>query len=317
MTLSVPTIDISRLPGDREAIDAIARACEEWGFFQVVGHGIDPAMQDHFIAETKRFFHQSTEVKRQTLRDETNPMGFYDQELTKNTRDWKEVFDYGIDRRDPGANLPSRWPVGLAGFADVMNAWYDACEEVSFTLLVALADAMGVNAAVLTSCFAPVNTSFVRLNYYPVCHDPAPGDSPSVIAAGSLGVNRHTDAGALTVLVQDNVPALQVNRDERWYTITPEPGGLIINAGDMLQVWSNDRFRAAEHRVIASSNRERFSAPYFFNPSFDTNCVPLGADDEDALYHPINWGHFRTQRAHGDYGDFGEEIQISQFRKSA
>lgn len=315
MSLTVPVIDISRLPEDPVTIQAIARACEEWGFFQITGHGIEPSQKQALLDAMRQVFRLPVESRRAVLRSEANPMGFYDEELTKNTRDWKQIFDYGIDYRDPAVTHASRWPADLPGFRDNMLDWFERCETISFALLTAIERALDVQVGAMTRAFDPVHTSFVRLNYYPVCDDPAPADSASDIERGMLGVNRHTDAGALTVLVQDDVPALQVNRDDRWYTIFPEDDGLIINVGDMLQVWSNDRFRAPEHRVIASADRERLSAPFFFNPAYATDCVPLGVTGDAAHYERVNWGHFRNERAHGDYGDYGEEIQISQFRR--
>ena len=310
MSLNVPTIDISGLPDDPVARDEIARACEAWGFFQIVGHGIDETATSAFLDATRTFFHLPLDERLAVRRDAENPMGFYDEELTKNTRDWKQVYDFGIDLGDAGVAHPSRWP-DVDGFRDIMTGWYRRCEAISMTLLDAIEQSLDVAPGSIADSFRTRHTSFLRLNYYPVCDDPAPADSGTEITHGSLGVNRHTDAGALTVLVQDDVPALQVNKDNQWHTIVPEPGGMIINIGDMMQVWSNDRFQAPEHRVIANASRERFSAPFFLNPDYRTDCVPLTTP---ARYRPVNWGHFRDERASGDYADYGEEIQISQFR---
>lgn len=84
----------------------------------------------------------------------------------------------------------------------------------------------------------------------------------------------------------------------------------------MLQVWSNKRFKAAEHRVIASKSIERYSAAFFFNPSYDTIVRPLEfglASIEQGVYNEIEWGYFRRQRFLGDYADFGKEIQIEDY----
>ncbi len=82
----------------------------------------------------------------------------------------------------------------------------------------------------------------------------------------------------------------------------------------MVQVWSNDRFKAPEHRVLASGEKARYSAPYFYNPSYATVCTPLVAQQEDCRYKPISWREFRSGRAAGDYADIGEETQISWYR---
>ena len=94
------------------------------------------------------------------------------------------------------------------------------------------------------------------------------------------------------------------------------PGALIINIGDVIQVWSNDRYRAPLHRVLANTTQSRYSAPFFLNPGYDTVYAPLAGalDGARPRYRPINWGEFRAGRAAGDYADLGEEIQISDFR---
>ena len=93
-------------------------------------------------------------------------------------------------------------------------------------------------------------------------------------------------------------------------------GSIIINIGDVVQVWSNDRYRAPLHRVLASDTHTRFSAPFFLNPAFATDYAPLPATLVDVAprYRSINWGDFRNGRAAGDYADVGEEIQIAHYR---
>ena len=95
-----------------------------------------------------------------------------------------------------------------------------------------------------------------------------------------------------------------------------EAGALTINIGDIVQVWSNDRYRAPLHRVLANSSHPRYSAPFFLNPNYQAMYAPLPSalEGRAPLYHPINWGEFRAGRAAGDYADVGDEIQISDFR---
>ena len=313
--LNIPTIDISGLPDNTTTIRQIGEACADWGFFQVTHHGIEPQLRQRFLATCNAFFRSPTAIKHGVMRTATNPMGFYDQELTKNVRDWKEIFDYGADWRDAQQTHPSQWPQHWPEFQATLQAWFVACETLSLRLMSAIAQALDLPPAALLDGFNQGHTSFARLNYYPLCDQPLSRDPVSGAEQGHLGISRHTDSGALTVLVQDDVAALQVNRDGCWHTIQPAADGLIINIGDMLQVWSNDRLRAPEHRVLASSTRERCSAPFFLNPANNTLVQPLATSAQNpARYQPINWGDFRRRRAAGDYTDEGEEIQISQFR---
>ena len=132
-----------------------------------------------------------------------------------------------------------------------------------------------------------------------------------------MGVHHHTDAGALTLLLQDSVGGLEIYSEDEWIPVDPVAGALVINIGDIVQVWSNDQYMAPLHRVVASSGKDRFSIPYFFNPLYEANYAPLPEavlPGESAHYEEINWGHFRNERQHGDYGNYGDEIQISDFR---
>ena len=107
-----------------------------------------------------------------------------------------------------------------------------------------------------------------------------------------------------------------MQRGEELVLVEPVPDALTVNLGDMLQVWSNDRYRSPIHRVIASADHTRFSAPFFWNPSYDTICEPLPALSlgDRARYRPVSWARFRDQRSAGDYADYGAEIQIADFR---
>ena len=157
---------------------------------------------------------------------------------------------------------------------------------------------------------------YLRLNHYPLCENPAPADAPTGPPVGHLGISHHSDAGAVTVLLQDGHSGLQVERNGTWHNVDADRGSIIINIGDVVQVWSNDRYQAPLHRVLASDCHVRYSAPFFLNPSFQTDYAPLQTAhrNDSPRYRPINWGDFRNGRAAGDYADVGEEIQIAHYR---
>ncbi|HEX5788785.1 MAG TPA: 2OG-Fe(II) oxygenase family protein [Woeseiaceae bacterium] len=312
MIESVPVIDIARLD-EADTLGAIDRACREWGFFQVVNHGIPGPLCLALVDAMHAFFAAPAPVRARIRRTRENPWGYYDSELTKNVRDWKEVFDYGPG---DGGQLEPRWPDGLPGFRTAVERYSDACESLAFRLLGALAANLGADAAELARAFAPAHTSFLRLNHYPVCPVPAAPAGLTTTTAGHVGVNYHTDAGVLTLLLQDGQPGLEVYRDGCWYPIDPLAGALVVNIGDIVQVWSNDMYRAAMHRALVNPVHARYSAPYFFNPDYRSNYAPLPSmtgPGRSPRYRPINWGEFRRRRADGDYADFGAEIQLSDF----
>ncbi|MEM1435404.1 MAG: 2OG-Fe(II) oxygenase family protein [Pseudomonadota bacterium] len=312
---SIPSIHLDALESAEER-SRLDQACRDWGFFQLLGHDINSSRRQQTFTAMSRFFQQPTTIKRGIERSADNPWGFYDQELTKNTRDWKEIFDVGPavpDGRLAGAT--PQWP-SLDGFREAITHHSITCEQIAQRLLAALARTLSARPAELEQAFEPAHTSFLRLNYYPPCSRPEAPAGLATASTGHLGINHHTDAGALTVLMQDAVDGLQVYKDGCWHTIEPLADALIINIGDIVQVWSNDRYHAPLHRVLANANRERFSAAYFYNPSASAVYAPL-SHLGTPRYQPISWGEFRTARAAGDYANQGEEIQISHFRRTA
>jgi isopenicillin N synthase-like dioxygenase len=298
-----PIIDLADAERARthRVIDA---ACREWGMFQIEGHGIDPRLIAALRRQMRVFFAQPMPAKLAIARTAENPWGFLEGELTRHKRDWKQIFDVGP--ADGEAIVP-QWPAGLPAFEPIVREFYDACDALALRLLRVIARNLGMPPDSLDANFRPEHTSFLRLNYYPKC--------PSS-AIGQLGVGHHTDSGAVTLLLQDEQPGLEVFNRGAWCPVDPRPDTLVVNIGDIVQVWSNDRYAAPLHRALASVNQERFSVPFFFNPAYSAEYAPLPSTIHAAnppRYRPINWREFRARRAGGDYADQGEYHQISHY----
>ncbi|MCL7047027.1 hypothetical protein MKW94_011204 [Papaver nudicaule] len=333
----IPLIDLSPLnnlfhPDDEDSAHVCARhadlvakignACKEWGFFQVFNHGVSSDLQQRVEAAVKKFFDLSSEEKRKVKRDEVNPMGYYDTEHTKNVRDWKEVFDFTVKNptllpasHQPGdqelQELRNQWPDYPLEFREVCDEYSSALEKLSFELLELVAMSLGLPEKRLNGYFNDDHTSFIRFNHYPPCPEPHL----------ALGVGRHKDAGALTVLAQDDVGGLDVKRktDGEWVRVKPIPGSFIVNVGDIIQVWSNEKYESAEHRVTVNSKRERFSIPFFFNPSHHVMVKLLEElvnHQNPAKYKEYNWGKFFKTRKMSNFKKLDvENIQIHHFKR--
>ena len=304
----VPVIDLS----DANAIHAVGEACRDWGFFQVVGHGVPQSAIDSVLDLTRRYFALPAETKRRDMRTIDNPWGYYDRELTKEQRDKKQVFDIGPDaaggvRGEDPFEGTTPWPDQPQGFEAKLRHWYADMADTSARLMALISASLTGNPDALRSAFEPGHSSHLRLNFYPVA-DPL-GDEAQ--GEADLGVHHHTDAGGLTVLLQDGVSGLQVHRDGMWHSVDPIPGAFTINIGDMVQVWSNDLYVAPPHRVLAMDSSDRFSLPFFYNPSYTAAIEPLVGPPR---YRPLSWAEFRRRRADGDYGNYGTEVQISEWR---
>ncbi|XP_022858561.1 protein DMR6-LIKE OXYGENASE 2-like [Olea europaea var. sylvestris] len=191
----------------------------------------------------------------------------------------------------------------------------EACEEyaaemekLAYKLLELIALSLGLPRTRLNGFFKE-HTSFIRLNHYPVC------PVPELV----LGVGRHKDAGALTILAQDDVGGLEVKRktDGEWVFVKPTPNAYIINVGDIIQVWSNDKYESVEHRVMVNSKKQRFSIPFFLNPAHFTWVEPLEelTNKENPNYKAYNWGKFFVTRKLSNFKKLDvENIQIYHFR---
>ncbi|KAG2271468.1 hypothetical protein Bca52824_066023 [Brassica carinata] len=182
-------------------------------------------------------------------------------------------------------------------------------EKLAFKLLELISISLGLPGDRLSGYFKE-QTSILRFNHYPPCPNPEL----------ALGVGRHKDGGALTVLAQDSVGGLQVGRrsDGEWIPVKPIPDALIINIGNCMQVWTNDKYWSAEHRVVVNTSKERFSVPFFFFPSHETNIEPLEeliSEENPPCYKKCNWGKFFVSRNRSDFKKLEvEDIQIDHFK---
>ncbi|CAN4107629.1 unnamed protein product [Withania somnifera] len=326
---NIPLIDLSPLqttdPSSTSSeitilVAEIGDACKNWGFFQVINHGVPSTCREKIERASKEFFSQLTEEKRKVSRDESNPMGFYDAEYTKNVKDWKEVFDFVVQNPTilPASHEPhdmelkeltNQWPTFPTNFREACEEYTRVVEELSYKLLELIALSLGLSSKRLNSYFKD-QTSFMRLNYYPLCP----------ISHLALGLARHKDSVALTVLAQDDVGGLEVKRktDGEWIQVKPTPDAYIVNVGDIIQVWSNDIYESVEHRVITSSKKERFSFPFLLSPSHYVNVEPLEeltSEESPAKYKAYNWGKFLTTRNLSNFKKLNvENVQIYHFR---
>jgi hypothetical protein len=211
-----PVIDLSPLltpgkAGKEKVIQDISKAATTWGFFQATGHGVPEADIDAFDATVRRFFGREKAYKYQSKRTADNSRGYFDDELTKQTLDWKEAIDIGaqdgsLDGRSSVDGF-NQWPVDDANFRSDVEKYFGHMTNLSRTLCQALALGLGERADFFDALFAK-HTSYLRINHYPPCPNPVAADfplhSPDPKTEGYLAINRHTDAGVLTVLRQSH-----------------------------------------------------------------------------------------------------------------
>ncbi|KAL5562515.1 hypothetical protein UlMin_032262 [Ulmus minor] len=320
----IPVIDLSSLSlsdNEEPLVSQIGRACEKWGFFQVINHGVPLELLARVEETAKRFFELPLEEKRKVKRDEVNAMGYHDGEHTKNVRDWKEVFDFSAEDRTvlPASHeldddelriITNQWPQEPPQFREVCQEYAREVEKLAYKLLALIVRSLGLADQNKFDGLFKEQTTLIRFNHYPPCPFPHL----------ALGVGRHKDAGVLTILLQDDVGGLQVRRKSNgeWIPVKPTPNAFIINVGDIVQVWSNDKYESVEHRVVVNSEKERFSIPFFFFPAHHAMVKPLEEllnEENPPRYREYNWGKFFANRNRSDFKKREvENIQIHHFR---
>jgi isopenicillin N synthase-like dioxygenase len=306
----VPTIDL-RNPTATSLTD-LDRACADHGFFLLEGHGLDSLIERTWRA-TEAFFACGPDVKEPIRRSPESMLGWYDRELTKRRRDHKEVFDF-VDPAIPADHNPNRWPARPDEFRSAMTAFFDGFADLAGRTLDLVHAALGLEPG--DDHRIDRTASTVRLNHYPV-GDPVPADQRTGLnPLGDVALGHHTDPGVLTLLLQDATGGLQAeSRDHGWIDIEPAPGTIVVNMGDTVQVWTNDRYRAAVHRVMPMTERSRYSIPFFANPARSAVIEPMAAlAGGRPRYRPFTWREFIRGRAEDNFADYGvDDIQIGDF----
>ncbi len=248
-------------------------------------------------------------------RDAQIPLGYNDRELTKRRRDHKEVFDF-VDPTHGRSAHYNRWPSGVGGFKDAMAAHYDAFSELAVRTTELVFAALKLSESAIQANRGDRTSSNMRLNHYTVGDPVPPQERSGLNELGDVALGHHTDLGLLTLLIQDNVGGLQaLASDDTWIDIEPRPGTIVINLADCMQVWTNDGYRAAVHRVLPMTGSDRMSIPYFLNPPRDAVVAPIAELTSTPSYRPFSFKEFIDARGADNYSDAGsDDAQIADYK---
>ncbi len=308
----VPTIDIS--DPSTTSLEQVDAACRDHGFFFLEGHGLDDLMAEMW-EQTEDFFDSPTSILEGCRRTGESPFGYNDRELTKQKRDAKEVFDFGSS--DEGrATALNKWPGAMPEFQAKMEEFHQVMGDLALYTMGLLHDVLDLSPEAAKIMTGSPNRSAVRLNHYPV-GDPVPeGQRQGLAGLGATALGDHTDPGVITLLLQDSIGGLQARtRKGDWIDVEPQPGTIVVNLGDVMQVWTNDQYMAAVHRVATMTTDRRFSIPLFFSPVRGARIEPLSElCDGPAHYRPFPWRQFMAARNSDNVQDGGTaDTQISDY----
>lgn len=321
MTNAVPVIDLSAyFAGDPQGKAAVARevadACESIGFLKIAGHRVPQNLVDDTFATAGAFFAQSAAVKDRCRPERSASARGYHALATKNLAktlgydnpaDLREQFYIGplVSRAAEFAHIPGAaelyaeniWPDTPANYHTVFTAYYQALESLGRSLMQVFALALDMPERFFDD---KIDRHFSTLpaNHYP---EPEGDPLPNQIRAGE-----HTDFGSLTILaVSDAAGGLQVKlKDGTWSDVTAERDQFIVNIGDMMQRWTNDRWLSNLHRVVnppaeRRTGSRRMSIGYFLHPNYDAEiaCLPTcSGPGNPPRYPPVRAGDMMRKK---------------------
>ncbi|ONM32381.1 Protein SRG1 [Zea mays] len=273
----LPVVDLGRLNPqhwEEEAAAKLRYACEEWGFFQVLNHGVPEEVMVSIKRDIQEFFELPLDVKNAYAQTPGDLQGYGQAYVFSNDQklDWKSLEDYSAE-----------------------------VEKVAHSIATAIGKILNIDPELMSDKYA---VQVLRMNYYPPCTS-----MPEKV----LGFSPHSDGSFLTILSQVNsVEGLQIKRHDAWVPVKPHPEALLVNVGDFLelgidrtgtssdkfvfgcgtagdrQIMTNGKFKSIEHRVIINAHKERLSVSAFHSPKFDGVVSPATATPtENLLYRTV------------------------------
>ncbi|KAI3740395.1 hypothetical protein L2E82_30824 [Cichorium intybus] len=294
--ISVPVIDLHSLFATASEsltysseLNKLHSAAKEWGFFQVINHGVSESLLEDFKREVLKFFKLPIEEKQKLWQKEDSQEGFgqlfvasEDQKL-----DWCDMFYVNsLPHKFRNSQIFQKLPPILR---EKLDAYSTEIKKLTVAILGQMAKALGMGNEEMSALFDD-GTQFIRMNYYPPCPEPEL----------ALGFSPHSDATGLTILYQlTETPGLQIRKDGKWVSVKPLPNALVVNIGDIMEIVSNGVYKSIEHRGIVQSHNERVSVATFYSSSMGTEIGPA-----QSLVAKHNVANFRRVTIEEYYKDF-------------
>ncbi|KAL2464234.1 Gibberellin 2-beta-dioxygenase 4 [Forsythia ovata] len=294
--IELPIIDL--LAERSQVSKLLVKACEEFGFFKVINHGIPDETITKIEEESFKFFAKPASDKQQA--GPADPYGYGSKNIGFNG-DIGQV-EYLLLRTNPLSishkskcisNHPNKFSFAVIGYIEEVRKL--ACQ-----ILDLIAEGLWVpDTPVFSRLISDIDSdSLLRLNHYPPFNPKNNGDRSATSFHHQIGFGEHTDPQILTILRSNGVQGLQISLEEGvWVPVSPYPTtAFCVNVGDLLQAMTNGRFLSVRHRAIVNSHKSRLSIAYFGAPSLCSiiSCLPkLATIQKPPLYRSFTWAEFK------------------------
>ncbi|KAL7206050.1 hypothetical protein ACSBR2_018880 [Camellia fascicularis] len=300
---SIPIIDFSSLtssdPDQRsQVIQDLGKACQEWGFFMVVNHGVPESLMKEMVDACNGFFDLREEEKREfegkhvldpircgtSFNSKADKVFFW--------RDFLKVFVH------PQFHFPNK----PTGFSELLREYSKQTRKVAIELLRGISESLGMEECYIEKAMdLESGLQTFAGNLYPPCPQPEL----------AMGLPPHSDHGLLTILIQNEIGGLQLQHNGKWVNVKALPNSFLVNTADHLEILSNGRYKSVVHRAVVNNKATRISIAMACGPSLDTIVSPAPELVEDGE------GHHPPAYIPMTYRDYVELQQSNQLdRKS-
>lgn len=298
---SIPVIDLGGWEESRmaEVVGQVKAACEEWGFFRIVNHGVSLELMERMMRVCKEFIALPVEEKAAYVgRPGLISQGYGSKYTIKEdkVRDWRDylyLLLQPVSVRDYDF-----WPKKPASFRETMDEYSAELKALALRLLGVISVGLGQRASLIEDALGVEVYQKMLINFYPRCPQPEL----------THGFHQHSDIGALTLVMQeDDAPVgLEVRHQDDWVPAHPIKGSFVVNVADQVEILTNGRYKSIEHRVIPNRHKSRLSVAMFCDAAPSTLISPAKELTKGPVYRPVKFNDHEV--TFYDYGAKGKSI---------
>ncbi|EOY13121.1 2-oxoglutarate and Fe(II)-dependent oxygenase superfamily protein isoform 1 [Theobroma cacao] len=282
---NVPAIDLSHK--EKSVIAAIQEACQELGAFHVINHGVPTKLMDDLRRSCLSFFNDfpmEDKLKYACQPNSAASQGYGSRMLVSSENDtvldWRDYFDHHtlpLSRRNP-----SFWPHFPPEYRGLVADYSDEMKVLAQRLFGLISQSLGLKASCIEDAIGEFYQN-ITASYYPPCPQPEL----------TLGLQSHSDMGAITLLIQDDVGGLQVLKDGKWLTVHPLPNAILVLLADQTEIITNGKYRSSVHQAVTNASKARLSIATFHDPAKAVRISPaadLLSESSPPRYAPVVYG---------------------------
>ncbi|KAF2285856.1 hypothetical protein GH714_008447 [Hevea brasiliensis] len=264
----VTVIDMQRLHNQESMDSELAKlhlACKEWGFFQLVNHGVSSSLLERVKIQVQDFFNLPMEEKKKFWQYPGEVEGFGQTFVVSEEQklDWSDIFF--MVTQPVHLRKPHLFPMLPLPLRDILDSYSSEVKNLAVAILEQMAKVLKIRDEEMREIFTEGIRQTLRMNYYPPCPQPEK----------VIGLTPHSDGTGLTILLQINdVEGLQIMKDGEWIPVKPLPNAFVVNIGDIMEIITNGTYSSILHRATVNSQKERLSIVAFHSPSYDGDISP-------------------------------------------